>query len=77
MQEDWGMHQSKLKKCKETLSGNPLRLIEGVEPDAMKVASPVLNGEREETEEGPRLALTQLLRSGYFQRLTPSVLAPR
>jgi hypothetical protein len=28
----------------------------------MKVASPVLNGEREETEEGPRLALTQLPR---------------
>jgi len=38
------MHQSKLKKCKETLSGKPLRLIKGVEPDAMKVASPVPNG---------------------------------
>jgi hypothetical protein len=49
MQEDWGMHQSKLKKCKETLSGKPLRLIEGVEPDAMKVASPVPNGGLVET----------------------------
>lgn len=49
MQEDWGMHQSKLKKCKETLSGKPLRLIKGVEPDAMKVASPVPNGGDEET----------------------------
>ena len=43
------MHLSKLKKCKETLSGNPLRLIEGVEPDAMKVASPVPNGGLVET----------------------------
>jgi hypothetical protein len=42
MQEDWEIHQSKLKKCKETLSGKPLRLIKGVEPDAMKVASPVV-----------------------------------
>ena len=49
MQEDGGMHLSKLKKCKETLSGNPLRLIEGVEPDAMKVASPVPNGGLVET----------------------------
>src|SRR5437868_14882398 len=38
----------------------PWRRIKGAEPDAMKVASPVLNGEREETGEGPRLALTQL-----------------
>ncbi len=36
------------------------RLTAGVEPDAVKAASPVLNGEREETGEGPRLALTQL-----------------
>ena len=43
------MHLSKLKKCKETLSGKPLRLIEGVEPDAMKVASPVPNGGLVET----------------------------
>jgi hypothetical protein len=60
MQEDWGMHQSKLKKCKETLRGKPLRLIKGVEPDAMKVASPVLNGEVAETDrKAPRRDLTQ------------------
>ena len=37
-----------------------LRLTEGVEPDAMKAASPVLNGEVAETDrEAPRRDLTQ------------------
>ena len=47
--------------------------IGGVEPDALQGASPVLNGEREETGEGPHLALTQLPRSGHSQQLKPSV----
>jgi hypothetical protein len=56
-----GNYQSQLKKCKETLSGYPLRMIEGVEPDAIKVASPVLNGGDEETGLcRPRLVATQL-----------------
>ncbi len=52
---------------------NPMEKNQGAEPDAIKVASPVFNGEREETGEGPRLALTQLPRSGYSQRLKPGV----
>ena len=51
-----------LAKWEPTLHGLPWRTITGAEPDAIKVASPVLNGEREETGEGPRLALTQLPR---------------
>jgi hypothetical protein len=51
-----------LAKWAPTLHGTPWRPITGAEPDAIKVASPVLNGEREETGEGPRLALTQLPR---------------
>jgi hypothetical protein len=54
----------------------PWRTIKGAEPDAIKVASPVLNGEREETGEGLRLALTPLPRSGFRQRLTASVRLP-
>jgi hypothetical protein len=51
----------------------PWRTIKGAEPDAIKVASPVLNGEREETGEGPRLALTQLPRCGFRQQVSASV----
>src|SRR5438128_43869 len=51
----------------------PWRRITGAEPDAIKVARPVLNGEREETGEGPRLALTQLRRCGYRRRLKRGV----
>jgi len=40
---------------------------------AYSTASPVLNGEREETGEGPHLALTQLPRSGHSQQLKPGV----
>ena len=58
-----GDDRSQLKKCEETLSGYPLSMIEGVEPDAMKVASPVLNGGDEETGLcRPRLVATQLHR---------------
>ena len=39
-----------LAKWEPTLHGLPWRTITGAEPDAMKVASPVLNGEREETD---------------------------
>jgi len=34
-------------------------VTKGAAPDAVKAARPVLNGEREETGWGPRLALTQ------------------
>ncbi len=38
----------------------PWRMITGAEPDAIKVASPVLNGEDEETDRKElRLVLTQ------------------
>jgi hypothetical protein len=52
----------------------PWRMITGVEPDAIKVASSVLNGEDEETgRKTLRLVLTQLPRSRFRQRLMPSV----
>jgi len=35
------------------------RSSKGAEPDALQVARPVLNREREETGEGPHLVLTQ------------------
>jgi hypothetical protein len=38
------------RKCRGTLHGFPWRLTDGVEPDAVKVARPVLNGEDEETD---------------------------
>jgi len=51
----------------------PWRTLTGAEPDAIQVARPVLNGAREETGEGPRLALTQLSRSRFRARLSASV----
>jgi hypothetical protein len=52
----------------------PWRLIKGAEPDAVKAASPVLNGGDEETGlYRPRLVATQLPRSRFPPRLTPSV----
>ncbi len=54
--------------------GIPWRMITGAEPDAIKVASPVLNGEDEETgRKALRLVLTQLPRSGF--RASPANLA--
>ena len=56
----------------------PWRRIKGAEPDAIKVASPVLNGEDEETgRKALRLVLTQLPRSGHWARRTASVIATR
>jgi len=53
---------------------SPWRTITDAELDAIKVASPVLNGEDEETgRRALRLVLTQLPRCGFRQRLTPSV----
>jgi hypothetical protein len=37
----------------------PWRSSKGAEPDALEVARPVLNGEREKTGKGPHLVLTQ------------------
>ena len=51
----------------------PWRTLTGAEPDAIQVARPVLNGAREETGEGPRLALTQLPRSRFRQQLKAGV----
>ena len=63
-----------LEQCERTLHGFPWRRTKGAEPDAVKAASPVLNGEDEETgRKVLRLVLTQLLRSGYCQRLTRGV----
>lgn len=57
-----------------TLHGAPWRMITGAEPDAIKVACPVLNGEDEETgRKALRLVLTQLPRSRFQARLIPSV----
>jgi hypothetical protein len=53
---------------------SPWRTITGAEPDAIKVASPVLNGEDEETgRRALRLVLTQLPRFRFQQRLRRSV----
>src|SRR5215813_15310089 len=52
-----------LEKCEGTLRGAvcPRRRTEGVKPDALKGASPVLNGGDEETGlVRPRLVATQL-----------------
>jgi hypothetical protein len=50
-----------LAKWDPTLHGPPWRLIKGVKPDALKGASPVLNGGDEETSlSRPRLVATQL-----------------
>jgi hypothetical protein len=58
-----------LAKWDPTLHGPPWRAIKGVKPDALKGASPVLNGGDEETGlSRPRLVATQL-ESGYVQRL--------
>jgi hypothetical protein len=52
----------------------PWRVSTGVEPDAIKVASPVLNGEDEETgRKTLRLVLTQLPRFRFRARLTAGV----
>ena len=53
---------------------HPWRTIKGAEPDAIKVASPVLNGRDEETyRKATRLVPTQLPRSGFRARLKPGV----
>ena len=50
------------------------RPTEGAEPDAVKVARPVLNGGREETcGNATRLAPTQLPRCGFQQQVSASV----
>src|SRR6266581_6034297 len=50
---------------------HPLRMIEGVEPDAIKGASPVLNGGDEETGlVRPRLVATQLECGDFRPRYT-------
>jgi hypothetical protein len=58
-----GSHRTvELKKWEGTLRGaiRPRRRTEGVEPDAVKAASPVLNGGREEMcSNATRLAPTQ------------------
>jgi hypothetical protein len=52
----------------------PWRTIKGAEPDAIKVASPVLNGEDEETgRKALRLVFTQLPRSRFQQQVSASV----
>jgi hypothetical protein len=52
----------------------PWRMITGAEPGAVKAASPVLNGEDEETgRKALRLVLTQLPRSRFQPRLTRGV----
>jgi hypothetical protein len=49
-------------------------MITGAEPDAIKVARPVLNGEDEETgRKALHLVLTQLPRSRFQPRLSRSV----
>jgi hypothetical protein len=49
-------------------------MITGAEPGAVKAASPVLNGEDEETgRKALRFVLTQLPRFRFRRRLTPGV----
>jgi hypothetical protein len=49
-------------------------MITGAEPDAIKVARPVLNGEDEETgRKALHLVLTQLPRFSFRARLTAGV----
>jgi hypothetical protein len=56
----------------------PWRMITGAEPDAIKVASPVLNGEDEETgRKVLRLVLTQLPRFRFRQQVSTSVRHPK
>jgi len=63
-----------LAKWEPTLHGLPRRTITGAEPDAMKVARPVLNGGREETySNATRLAPTQLPRSRFQPHLMRGV----
>jgi len=67
-----------LAKWEPTLHGLPWRTITGAEPDAIKVARPVLNGEDEETgRKVLRLVLTQLPRCGFRQRLSAGVRRPK
>ncbi len=55
----------------------PRRRTEGAEPCAVKAASTVLNGGDGETDrKALRPVPTQLRRSRFRQRLTPSVSAP-
>ena len=70
-------NQTRVNSCGCRRNGNrgfmvpPWRLTKGVEPDAVKVASPVLNGGDEETCGNVTcLVPTQL---GFRQRLTPGV----
>jgi hypothetical protein len=52
----------------------PWSMITGAEPDAIKVARPVLNGEDEETgRKALHLVLTQLPRSRFQPRLSAGV----
>jgi hypothetical protein len=52
-------------------------MITGAEPEAIKVASPVLNGEDEETgRKALHLVLTQLPRFSFRARLTAGVDMP-
>ena len=64
-----------LAKGEPTLHGLPWRTITGAEPGAVKAASPVLNGEDEETgRKALRLVLTQLPRSRFQAQLKPGVM---
>ena len=59
-----------LAKWDPTLHGLPWRAIKGVKPDALKGASPVLNGGDEETGlSRPRLVATQLECANFLSLL--------
>ena len=65
-----GMPLCMRSQWKRTLHSLLGRWTKGVEPCAVKAACTVLNGEREETGGGPRLALTQ---PGFRQQVSASV----